>query len=112
MSPLAAWGPPWIACSSGQVRPFFAGFARSSPGGSALSTEAVAWVVVGGRGTLIGPVIGAVLVQRAQQEISSFSPVVWPMIIGLMFVAVAFLQSEAVERFAKRLAGRKSEVAP
>lgn len=80
--------------------------------GLALSTEAVAWVVVGGRGTLIGPVIGAVLVQRAQQEISSFSPVVWPMIIGLMFVAVAFLQSEAVERFAKRLAGRKSEVAP
>ncbi|UDF32067.1 UNVERIFIED_ORG: branched-chain amino acid ABC transporter permease (plasmid) [Roseateles sp. XES5] len=80
--------------------------------GLALSTEAVAWVVIGGRGTLIGPVIGAVLVQRAQQEISSFNPVIWPMIIGLMFVAVAFLQSEAVERFAKRLASRKSEVAP
>lgn len=80
--------------------------------GLALSTEVVAWVVIGGRGTLIGPVIGAVLVQRAQQEISSLNPAVWPMIIGLMFVAVAFLQSEALERFAKRFAARKTEVTP
>lgn len=79
--------------------------------GLALSTEVVAWVVIGGRGTLIGPVIGAVLVQRAQQEISSLNPALWPMIIGLMFVAVAFLQSDVLERFAKRVAARKTETA-
>ena len=56
-----------------------------------LSTEVIVWVAVGGRGTLVGPLIGAVLVIRLQQEVSSINFKLWPLFVGLFFVAMVFL---------------------
>jgi branched-chain amino acid transport system permease protein len=56
-----------------------------------LSTEVIVWVAIGGRGTLIGPIIGAFVVIRLQQEVSTVSFKLWPMIIGAFFVAMVFL---------------------
>ncbi|HKY94885.1 MAG TPA: branched-chain amino acid ABC transporter permease [Kiloniellales bacterium] len=56
-----------------------------------LSTEVIVWVAVGGRGTLVGPVIGAFLVIRLQQEVSSIDFKIWPLFVGLFFVAMVFL---------------------
>lgn len=71
--------------------------------GLLLATEVIVWVAVGGRGTLIGPVVGAVLVQRAQQEISSFNPSLWPLIIGCVFVLIVFLLPEGVLSIGTRI---------
>jgi urea transport system permease protein len=53
-----------------------------------FSIEAVIWVAVGGRGTLLGGVAGAILVGFAQSFISSAFPNYWPIILGALFVIV------------------------
>ena len=55
--------------------------------GIILSIQMVVWVAVGGRGTLWGPVLGAILVNAAQSAISESFPSIWQYFIGALFVA-------------------------
>ena len=58
----------------------------------ANSIEAVIWVAVGGRGTLIGAVIGAVLVNYAQTYFTSgMFATYWLYVLGGLFIAVTLL---------------------
>jgi urea transport system permease protein len=52
------------------------------------SLEAVVWVAVGGRGTLIGPVIGAIVVNALKSWATRAYPDLWLIILGGMFVIV------------------------
>ena len=52
------------------------------------SIEAVIWVAVGGRGTLIGAAAGAVLVNYAKTYFTAALPEVWLYALGSMFVLV------------------------
>lgn len=52
------------------------------------SIEMVIWVALGGRGTLIGAVIGAVLVNYAKTTLSEAYPSGWLYFQGLLFVVV------------------------
>jgi len=56
------------------------------------SIEAVIWVAVGGRGTLIGAVLGAILVNYAKTTFTSgpLAPY-WLFVLGGLFVAVTLL---------------------
>lgn len=57
-----------------------------------LSIEIIVWVAIGGRGTLVGPVVATFLVTRLQLEISSVSTSLWPLVLGTIFVLqVVFL---------------------
>jgi branched-chain amino acid transport system permease protein len=56
--------------------------------GFVFGTELVIWVALGGRGTLIGPVLGAVLIDFVSAYLSGNLPFVWKLLIGLAFVAV------------------------
>ena len=80
---LAGFAGALYVSSSGYIAPDSVGLL--------LSAETIIWVAVGGRGTLLGPFIGAFVVLRAQQEISSLHPSLWPLILGLAFVAIVFL---------------------
>jgi len=56
------------------------------------SIEAVIWVAVGGRGTLTGAVVGAVLVNYAKTYFTSgFLAPYWLFILGGLFIAVTLL---------------------
>ncbi|HPF57747.1 MAG TPA: urea ABC transporter permease subunit UrtC [Candidatus Competibacteraceae bacterium] len=55
------------------------------------SIEAVIWVAVGGRGTLVGAVIGAVLVNYAKTWLTGALPEIWLFALGGLFVAVTVL---------------------
>lgn len=55
--------------------------------GIIISIQMVIWVAVGGRGTLWGPVAGAILVNAAQSAISESFPSVWQYFIAALFVA-------------------------
>ena len=56
------------------------------------SIEAVIWVAVGGRGTLSGAVIGAVLVNYAKTYFTSgFLAPYWLFMLGSLFIAVTLL---------------------
>jgi urea transport system permease protein len=52
------------------------------------SLEAVVWVAVGGRGTLIGPIIGAIFVNVIKSWATRAYPDYWPIILGGMFLLV------------------------
>jgi urea transport system permease protein len=53
-----------------------------------FSIEMVIWVAVGGRGTLIGAIIGTVLVRLAQTFLSESFPDVWSFFQGALFLIV------------------------
>ena len=52
------------------------------------SIEMVIWVAVGGRGTLIGPIIGAVLVNLLYSFLTGAFPGTWLYFLGFLFIGV------------------------
>jgi len=54
----------------------------------AFSIEMVIWVAVGGRGTLLGAILGAVLINYAKSLISEQLPETWLFIQGALFLLV------------------------
>lgn len=56
--------------------------------GISPSTEMVVWAAVGGKGTLIGPVLGAIVVNLFKSLISESFPSVWQFFLGLLCVGV------------------------
>ena len=52
------------------------------------SIEAVIWVAVGGRGTLYGAVVGAVMVNYAKTYFTGALPEVWLFALGALFILV------------------------
>jgi urea transport system permease protein len=55
------------------------------------SIEIAVWVAVGGRGTLLGPVIGAILVNSAKSGLSESFPMVWQFFLGGLFIGSVLL---------------------
>ena len=60
------------------------------------SLEIVIWVAVGGRGTLYGAVIGAVLVNYAKTVLTGLLPEIWLFSLGAVFVLVTLLLPDGV----------------
>ena len=61
-----------------------------------MSIEMVIWVTVGGRGTLIGPIIGAVLVNYLRSLVSEALPEAWLFVQGGLFIFVVVLMPDGV----------------
>jgi branched-chain amino acid transport system permease protein len=59
--------------------------------GIVLATNVLIWVMLGGRGTIIGPVVAAVLVNVATPELSASIPLYWQGALGLAFIMVVVL---------------------
>jgi urea transport system permease protein len=55
------------------------------------SLEIVVWVAVGGRGTLFGPLLGAVGTNAARSLLTARYPEWWPVILGMLFVAMVLV---------------------
>jgi urea transport system permease protein len=55
------------------------------------SIEAVVWVAVGGRGTLLGPILGAIFVNALKSWATRAAPELWLYILGGLFVTVVLL---------------------
>jgi branched-chain amino acid transport system permease protein len=76
-----------VAAFSGAIFAAYSGVIAPDVFSFLLSTEVILWVAIGGRGTLIGPVIATVLLTRFRQEISSYSTDLWPLIVGAVMLA-------------------------
>ena len=73
----------------------------------ANSIEAVIWVAVGGRGTLVGAAIGAVLVNFAKTWLTGTLPEFWLYGLGALFILVTlFLPKGIVGAIAARFGHR------
>jgi ABC-type branched-subunit amino acid transport system permease subunit len=64
------------------------GFVSPSFLGVALSTQVLVYILLGGRGTLIGPVIGVLVLEVGGQRVQESLPSEWPIIVGAMLLLV------------------------
>jgi urea transport system permease protein len=71
------------------------------------SIEAVLWVAVGGRGTLIGPVVGAFIVNWAKTYLTGALPEVWLFALGALFILVTLFLPKGVVGLWEQLKPRK-----
>lgn len=60
------------------------------------SLEAVVWVALGGRGTLVGPVVGAVSVNALKSWATRAYPDMWLLILGGAFVLVVMFMPKGI----------------
>ena len=77
----------------------------------ANSIEAVIWVAVGGRGTLIGPVLGAVLVNFGKSYFTGALPELWLFALGGLFIAVTLLLPHGLIGLFRKVRRAPSDVA-
>jgi urea transport system permease protein len=62
----------------------------------ANSIEVVIWTAVGGRGTIVGPVIGAIAVNWGKSWFTAALPEVWLFALGGLFIAVTLLMPKGI----------------
>ncbi|TSD85280.1 urea ABC transporter permease subunit UrtC [Mycobacterium sp. KBS0706] len=62
----------------------------------ANSIEAVIWVAVGGRGTLVGPIIGAVAVNLGKTVFTNLLPEFWLFALGGLFILVTLVLPKGI----------------
>ena len=76
------------------------------------SIEAVIWVAVGGRGTLVGAALGAILVNFAKTWFTGAMPEVWLFALGLLFILVTLFLPKGILGIMGELTGRKRRNPP
>ena len=72
------------------------GIINPSEMSAANSIEIAIWVAVGGRGTLIGPVIGAFIVNLAKSYFTVEFPEYWLFFLGFLFIGVTLFLPDGV----------------
>jgi urea transport system permease protein len=77
------------------------------------SLEVVVWVAVGGRGTLLGPVVGAITVNALKSWATRAYPDLWFIFLGLLFIlVVVFLPGGIISLPARLRAAWRSRRRP
>jgi urea transport system permease protein len=71
-----------------------------------LSVEIAVWVAIGGRGTLIGAILGAVLISTMKFWLSSLAPSVWPFILAGVTLLITVALSNGLWGGMKQLLNR------
>ena len=72
------------------------GIINPSEMSAANSIEIAIWVAVGGRGTLLGPMLGAALVNGAKSFFTQAYPEYWLFFLGLLFILVTLFLPKGV----------------
>ena len=67
------------------------------------SIEMVIWVATGGRGTLIGPIIGAGTINGLKTWFTSVFPEFWLYALGLIFVLVTLFLPQGIVGLVRKL---------
>ncbi|KAA0590381.1 urea transport system permease protein [Azospirillum lipoferum] len=110
---LFAW--TLSACMAGVAGALYVpqvGIINPSEFAPASSIEAVIWVAVGGRGTLAGAILGAVLVNMGKSYFTGALPELWLFALGGLFVAVTLFLPKGLlglgAQLKAKLPGRKA----
>ena len=94
---LAAWTLSAMLCGiAGALYVPQVGIINPGEMSPANSIEIAIWVAVGGRGTLVGPVVGAFLVNLAKSWFTVSFPEMWLFVLGLAFVLVTLYLPDGV----------------
>lgn len=87
-----------VAGLGGALYSYHQGFIGPGNMGPGLSTTAVLYSLLGGSGTLIGPVFGAVTVEVLSYVLSDIDAIkpIWPVIFGLILLGVVMFQPKGI----------------
>jgi len=79
----------------------------------ANSIEMAVWAAVGGRATLIGPIVGAFLVNGAKSWLTVTAPEFWLYFLGALFIGVTLFLPQGVAGFVQKIFSKpKTEDTP
>lgn len=81
-----------IAGLAGGLYAYHEGYAGPVSLGMQLSTQAVLYTLFGGTGTLAGAVLGTFVIETLSLVLSDASPQFWPVMLGLLLLAVIVFQ--------------------
>lgn len=95
-----------VAALAGSLYGLTVGIVSASLFGFVLATEMLVWVAVGGRGTVIGPVVGAIALVLIGNKLSEHFPSQWTLIEGALLVAVVVFIPDGAFPYLRRLVGR------
>jgi urea ABC transporter permease protein UrtC len=97
-----------IACLAGALYGTHANFVAPSLAGVLFSTEVVVWVAIGGRDSLLGALLGGILVASLSNYLSAVMPGYWQLALGVLFVLVIlFLKGGVAGAIARLLSARQ-----
>ncbi|MEE9222891.1 MAG: urea ABC transporter permease subunit UrtC [Nitrosomonadaceae bacterium] len=82
------------------------GIINPSEMATANSIEIAIWTSIGGRGTLVGPAIGAIVVNLSKSWFTVAFPEYWLYFLGLMFVLVTMFFPQGIVGIYQRLRAR------
>ena len=101
----------FMAAAAGALYAAWVGIISFLDAGPVFSIEGVIWTAVGGRGTLIGPFIGAFLVKGAEFFLSGALAQWWQIVVGGLFIFVVLvLRDGIVGSIGNWLRARKKKV--
>jgi branched-chain amino acid transport system permease protein len=84
-----------LAGVAGALYAPFAGFANTELLFWLLSGQVLIMVIVGGAGTLVGPILGAIFFLYVQQELSSYTDS-WALFFGVIFILFVLFMPEGI----------------
>jgi len=94
-----------IAALAGAVYYVHEGIVSPSAVGVSASTLVLLWVVLGGRGTLIGPIVGAILLPYLTATLSGSLLDTWLVVVGVILVGVILVLPSGIFGFLNRERG-------
>jgi len=100
---LTIWTISAIMCGvAGALYVPQVGIINPSEMSPANSIEIAIWAAVGGRATLIGPIVGAFLVNGAKSWLTVAAPEFWLYFLGALFIAVTLFLPDGIVGLVKR----------
>jgi urea transport system permease protein len=76
---------------------------------AANSIEIAVWAAVGGRATLIGPIVGAFIVNGAKSWLTVTAPEFWLYFLGALFIAVTLFLPDGVVGLVQKIKDKTSK---
>jgi len=83
------------------------GIINPSEMSAAAGIEIAIWAAVGGRATLIGPIIGAFFVNGAKSWFTVEFPEYWLYFLGALFIAVTLFLPQGVVGWVRQMRGSR-----
>jgi len=106
---LAIWTLSAVMCAvAGALYVPQVGIINPSEMSPANSIEIAIWAAVGGRGTLLGPILGAFIVNGAKSWLTMTAPEFWLYFLGALFIAVTLFLPSGVLGLIRKLTAQKS----
>ncbi|MFT4190961.1 MAG: urea ABC transporter permease subunit UrtC [Comamonas sp.] len=106
---LSIWTISAVMCGiAGALYVPQVGIINPSEMSPANSIEMAIWAAVGGRGTLVGPIVGAFAVTGAKSWFTAAYPEIWLYFLGGLFIAVTLFMPQGIAGLVRRWTRRKT----